>query len=92
MNNTDLAMQVTINVTKDGRLNVNGFPTNLQGAQQVLHGASDAITAYFIGQAKAGKLDDQGNVIESKIIPANKPILMPNVMPMNGRKDGLYKK
>lgn len=89
MNNQDLAMQIIITVTKDGRLSVNGFPNNLQGALQVIHGAHDAITAYFIGKAKAGEMDDKGNVIESKIIKPDRPILMPNVMPMNGRKDGL---
>jgi len=49
-------------------------------------------------QAKAGKLDDKGNVIESKIIQPNRPIIRLDAKqhmkgPINkGRKDGMYKK
>ncbi len=94
MNNQDLAMQVTINITKDGKLSVNGFPNNLQGAQQVIHGAHDAIVQYFIGKAKAGEMDDNGNVIESKIVKPDRPLLRPVGVPMGirGRKDGLFKR
>jgi len=91
--NQDLAMQVTINITKDGKLSVSGFPNNLQGALQVIHGASDAIVQYFIGKAKAGEMDDQGNVVESKIM---KPDILINPVGIpvgtRGSKYGLFKK
>jgi len=91
--NQDLAMQVIITVTKDGRLSVNGFPNNLHGALQVIHGAHDAIVQYFISKVKAGEMDDQGNVVESKIM---KPDILINPVGIpvgtRGLKYGLFKK
>lgn len=97
MNNQELSMQVVIAITNDGRLSVNGFPKNLQHAQQIIHGANDAINNYFIMQAKDGKLDDKGNVIESKIIPVKQPIIRMDAKQHMGprpigKKDGLYRK
>ena len=91
----ELQMQVTINVMKDGRIGVGGFPTNFMQASQIMHAAHDSVMNYFIEQAKAGKLDDKGTVIESKIIQPKKPILKLNAkqhrMGPRVKKDGLYK-
>ncbi len=73
----ELAIQIIINVGVDGRLSVSGFPNNVTQAQNILHSTSDAINNYFIEAAKAGKLDDKGNVVKSNIIQPDKPIIQP---------------
>lgn len=91
----ELTMQIIINVTNDGRVGVAGFPTNLIQAQQILHAANVSMMEYFIGHAKAGRMDDKGTVIESKIIQPNNPIIKLNAkqhMRPQGRKDGMNKK
>jgi hypothetical protein len=60
-------MKVVISIKQDGRMNVTGFPINLQQAQQVMHAAYDVVMNYFLSAAKKGNLDDIGTVVNSNI-------------------------
>ena len=75
MNKSKVKLQITIHLTEDGLVGVGGFPNNLRAAQDIMNAASISVTDYFINQAKAGKLDDKGTVIESKIIQPKKSII-----------------
>jgi len=88
-------MQVVIQVTKDGRVGVSGFPKNVIDAMKIMHAATGSVIEFFGNHAKDGKLDKMGTIIESKIIQPKMPVIVPGNQPVPGprmRKDGLYKK
>jgi hypothetical protein len=82
MNNTEKpahpqpVMQVKITAMSDGNVNVNGFPTNLSAAMQILSSATQAIVSHFMSEAKAGNVDEAGTIIPKKIIEPQKPALV----------------
>jgi len=91
----ELSMQVTINVMKDGRIGVGGFPKNIVDAMKIMNAATNSVIEFFSNHAKDGKLDKNGTIVESKIIQPKNPTIKLNakqhMMGPRAKKDGLYK-
>ena len=69
------AIKLTITVTNGGQIGVNGFPTNIQAAVDVMNAATKAIINFFLEKARNGELDELGSVIDSKVIKPDKRII-----------------
>lgn len=59
--------QVLITISKNGDVNVQGFPDNVAAANDFISKANLALWGYFINEAAAGRVDNRGNVIRTKI-------------------------
>ena len=70
-------IKMTITLTRNGQINVNGFPKNVHQAVQVMTDAQKAIINYFIERATNGELDQIGNVTDGKIVMPDKNIVIP---------------
>lgn len=68
---------VTVTQHSDGNVFVKGFPSHLGTALGVMFNAIVAVVSYFIDNARAGKLNDDGFVSESKIIQPKSNIIHP---------------
>lgn len=72
-----VAIQIKINVLSDGSMRVFGFPKHHDTASQMLEMATRVVNKYFIQKAKEGKLDDDNQETESKILMPDKRIITP---------------
>ncbi len=70
-------VKMTIMVTRNGQISVNGFPKNIHQAADVMDSAKKAIINYFLEKATNGNLDQLGNVTDEKIIMPGKNIIIP---------------
>lgn len=73
------AVKILIAITNEGKMSVTGFPLNVHTAQKIMQGATGTVMNYFIEGARAGNMDEAGNVTKSKIIKLNKNIIIPGM-------------
>jgi len=93
-NNAVSVMEIKIQVTKDGKVGVMGFPKNVVDAMKIMNAATNSVVEFFGNHAKDGNLDKNGTIVESQIIQAKKPILKLDARQHMGprpvgRKDGM---
>ena len=74
--------QMKITLMNNGRIAVNGFPGDLEVAQDWLSAAAKVIVRHFITCAKAGELDEHNRIIEKKIITQDKKLVDGNGRPL----------
>lgn len=70
---------IRIEVYKDGRVEVMGFPFNFNAAMEVMTAGMKRLTSYFVGMAKEGKLDDNLTIEQSRIVKPNMAVPFPNM-------------
>ena len=75
----EYVIKMTITITRNGQINVNGFPKNIDQATRVMDDAKKAVINYFILKATSGELDQLGNVIDSGIIKPKSNIILPGM-------------
>ena len=74
--------QMKITLLDNGGIAVNGFPNNLESAQDWLSAAAKVVVRHFISKAKAGELDENNRIIEKSIIVPNKTLVDGNGKPL----------
>ena len=74
--------QMKITLMDNGGIAVNGFPNNLEVAQEWLSAAAKVVVRHFITCAKAGELDENNRIIEKKIITQDKKLVDGNGRPL----------
>jgi len=74
--------QMKITLLSNGGIAVNGFPNNLEVAQDWLSAAQKVIVRHFIAMAKAGELDENNRIIEKSIIVPDKKLVDGNGRPL----------
>jgi len=74
--------QMKITLMDNGGIAVNGFPNNLEAAQEWLSAAAKVVVRHFIALAKAGELDEHNRIIEKKIITQDKKLVDGNGRPL----------
>ena len=74
--------QMKITLLDNGGIAVNGFPSNLEVAQEWLSAAAKVVVRHFISKAKAGELDEHNRIIEKTIIVPNKTLVDGNGKPL----------
>ena len=79
--------QMKITLMNNGRIAVNGFPGDLEVAQDWLSAAAKVIVRHFITCAKAGELDENNRIIEKSIIVPKKTLVDGNGRPLQNEKD-----
>jgi len=63
-------IEIKITITPDNKLNVTGFPTNLEVTLNYMFKATTAIVEYFMQKAVDGKLvKDESRIIQAKFMP-----------------------
>ena len=67
--------QMKITLLDNGGIAVNGFPNDLETAQEWLSAANKVVVRHFIGKAKAGELDENNRIIKKTIIVPNKTLV-----------------
>ena len=60
--------QIKITALSDGSVNINGFPNSLKTTLDMMTAGTQAVISHFINKAKEGNLDDNNNIIPSKIV------------------------
>lgn len=69
-------IQMKITILSNKTLTINGAPDNLDVALQVLADAARVTINLFIDKAKEGQLDDENNLIDTKIISPDKKVIL----------------
>jgi hypothetical protein len=67
--------QIKITALSDGSVNINGFPNNLKVTLDMMTAGTQAVISHFISKAKEGNLDDNNNIIPSKILTPDKKLV-----------------
>jgi len=74
--------QMKITLMNNGGIAVNGFPNDLESAQEWLSAAAKVVVRHFITCAKSGELDEHNRIIEKKIITQDKKLVDGNGRPL----------
>ena len=74
--------QMKITLLSNGGIAVNGFPSDLEVAQDWLSAAAKVVVRHFIALAKAGELDEHNRIIKKKIITQDKKLVDGNGRPL----------
>lgn len=67
--------QIKITIMDDGGVSVIGFPPSLDITREWIAAGDRVVVRHFIKLASDGKLDENGNVIEKKILTADKTLV-----------------
>jgi len=68
-------MTICIDVLQNNQVEIRGFPSNYNMAMEIMTVGIRRLHAYFVEQAKDGKIDDKGNLEKPMIQSVNQ---MPN--------------
>lgn len=74
-------IRIIIDVLPDNRIEVSGFPTNLNTTMEIMASAIRRVAAFFVGMARDGKVDENGTLEQPMIVPASaipKQMIGPN--------------
>jgi hypothetical protein len=67
--------QIKITALSNGSVNINGFPNSLKVTLDMITAGAQAVISHFISKAKEGNLDDNNNIIPSKILTQDKKLV-----------------
>lgn len=71
------AVQILIEVSTQGQINVRGFPGDMTQSLRILSAAQELVVNFFVKAAMEGRMKNNNQVEESRII---KPANMVNVV------------
>ena len=83
--NNQVAFVSTITVLKNGNVAVEGIPTNIAQAHKLVSDFNAAINGYFINEAREGRIDDNGTLIQTKIQTPTPKDIERLGKPLNGK-------
>jgi len=61
-------IRIGIEVYQDGRVDVTGFPTNMDKAISIMLAGVHRVNNHFVQLGKEGKLDEHNNIVQSRIV------------------------
>ena len=75
-----VAIEIKIQVARDGRVEVQGFPNNFNQTMEIMQAGMRRVAGYFVAMAREGKVDEKFNLEQNRIVKPNGPIpILPKV-------------